>query len=255
MNRKVPVGGRIPAAELPRVKRWALPRVESGHVVTSPFQQKPPSVTAPSTRDEDLDLGELTVAALQQLRDAARREGLEQGLAEGRAKGEQQGRKEGHDAGYKAAYQQAQGEIDDLKARLSGMIKQLSAPLAGQEQALEQAALTLVRDISRAVVGRELATRPELLEDAVRRALDRLPQQETLSFSVHPDDEVALQALREREGGDWEIRGDASMARGSLRVRGLNSYLDYGVAGRFADVLAQLERDAAEVPDDDGVAG
>lgn len=251
MTRKGPMGGRIPAGELPRVKRWALPRVEGGHVVVSPFQQKPQQAAA-SAKEEELDLSDLTVAALQKLRDDAQREGFEQGLAEGRAQGESLGRQAGHDAGYKAAYTQAQAEIDDLKARLSGMIKQLSEPLAQQQQELGRVALNLVGDIARAVVGRELQTRPELLEDAVRHALDVLPQQEALSFAVHPDDEVALQALREREGGNWEIRAEATLTRGGIRVRGLNSYLDYTVEGRFATVMSQLEQDAAEVPDDDG---
>lgn len=252
MTRKPSLNSRIPASDLPAFKRWALPRVEGGHVVSSPFQEKRRREAAADV--EELDLSGLTVEALQQLREQARQEGLAQGLEEGRAQGVAEGQALGREAGHQAAYAEAQAEIDDLKTRLRTMAQQLEAPLREQHDALEAQLLKLVGDISRAVIGGELASRPELMQDAVRRALEVLPQEGALSFSVHPDDETLVLELREREGAAWEVRADPSIARGGLVARGANSYLDYRVEPRLDEVLAQLRGDrdeAAAVQGDD----
>nr|WP_281411962.1 FliH/SctL family protein [Motiliproteus sediminis] len=158
----------------------------------------------------------------------------------------EEGRAAGRESGHQAAYSEAQAEIDDLKARLASLASQLQSPLARQHEALEAQMLQLVADIAQAVIGGELATRPELMREAVQRALDVLPQEGALSFSVHPDDESLLLELREREGAAWEVRTDAAMARGGLIARGANSYLDYQLDKRLAAVLAQLRQDRDE---------
>lgn len=254
MTSKKNADRRIPAASLTSFKSWDFPEVNSRHVVRSPFKDEQPAETPEVRKDQRVSDGPLTVGEIEELREQARQEAFDQGQAEGLEQGMQQGLEQGKKEGYQAAYQQAETEINDLKTRLQQMMVALDQPLLEQAQGLEQAAVRLVIDTAEAVVKQELACRPELLQQAVKEALDALPQQASqLCFSVHPDDEPILQELRERERAGWEIVADASISRGGLRARGENSFLEYGVEKRFSQVAEQvLANHASMAADKDG---
>ncbi|MEH6649259.1 MAG: flagellar assembly protein FliH [Motiliproteus sp.] len=239
-NRRKP-GGLIAARDLPSLKAWDFPRVAGAHVVRSPFKERQSQANAKAVDEMAVSSGPLTVGEIEKLRAEAKQQGFDQGLAEGKPAGHQQGLKSGQAEGHKAAYAKAQAEIDDLKARLHSMQVALERPIALQDQALEQALIRLVVDTCEVVVKQELATRPELLQQAVRESLDALPQQaQQLCFFVHPDDEPVMQQLREQQRAGWEIAADPALTRGGLRVRGESSYLDYRVEKRFSQVVEQV---------------
>jgi flagellar assembly protein FliH len=238
---KKSVEGRIPADSLTSMKSWAFPELAGRHVVRSPFKDEEPQQPPVVRQNQRVSDGPLTVGEIEELREQARQDGLAQGLEEGRQQGLNQGQEQGRKEGYQAAYQQAEAEINDLKARLMQMMSSLEKPLLEQAQGLEQAVLRLVVDTSEAVVKQELASRPELVQQAVKEALDSLPQQpQQLCFYVHPDDESVLQQLREQLRAGWEIATDAAVSRGGLRARGECSYLEYSVEKRFSQVVEQL---------------
>lgn len=242
MTEKRKPGGRIPAAQLSGVKPWRLPRVQSGHVVRSPFQEKDPGKrTQGRSVEEVIEPQPLTVEELEKIRREARddafRQGLEEGRQQGRAEGLESGRREGHEA----AYREAQGEIDVLKARLGGLLAEVEAPLGRQQGELEQALLRLVVDTAEAVVKRTLAGDAELLQRAVHEAVAALPQMDQpLCLILHPDDVPLVTEIRDRERHPWEIHGDASVTPGGLRIKGACSFLDYSVEHRFSAVVEQL---------------
>ncbi|WP_207062430.1 flagellar assembly protein FliH [Motiliproteus sp. SC1-56] len=250
--------GRIPAAQLGDCKPWQLPRVKGGHVVRSPFAEKQKQdaplagasahVASGEVSEEEMEPTPLTVEELEKIRQDARDEGHEQGYREGREEGHQAGLATGRDEGYQAGLSQAQGEIDALKAQLAGLIQALEQPLAEQRGELEQVLVHLATEAARAVVNRELNTRPELFRQAVEAAMDALPPSEQgLTFIVHPDDAPLLKEIQDRERSDWEIYADSDVARGGLRVKGRHSYLDFTRERRFAEVVEQLlEKPAAE---------
>lgn len=239
-NRRKP-GGLIAASDLPSLKAWDFPRVAGSHVVRSPFKEKQSQASTQKTDEMAVSRGPLTVGEIEKLRAEAKQQGFQQGLAEGKPAGHQQGLESGRAEGHKAAYAEAQAEIDDLKARLHSMQSALERPIALQDQALETALIRLVVDTSEAVVKQELATRPELLQQAVRESLDALPQQaQKLCFFVHPDDEPMMQQLREQQRAGWEVAVDPALTRGGLRVSGESSYLDYQVEKRFSQVVEQV---------------
>ncbi|MEH6470182.1 MAG: flagellar assembly protein FliH [Halopseudomonas sp.] len=256
-NRKM--DGRISARDLPPLKAWAFPEVGGAHVVRSPFKDKAESSTPVSRPDAPVSPGPLTVGEMEALREKARKEGLAQGLAEGLKQGRQKGLEAGRAEGYKAAHQKAEAEINDLKARLQSMLKAVQSPIEQQLEGLDQAVMRLVVDAAEAVTKRELATRPELLRQAVKESLDALPQQaQQLCFFVHPDDQALLQELCQQERATWEVAVDKDLSRGGLRVRGECSFLDYTVEKRFSQVIEQvlagagLTADKGEVDDSTG---
>lgn len=237
VDKKVKSGVRIPASELASVKNWHLPQVNGPHVVRSPFEQKKTDSKSTKVTQEQMDVEPLTVAAIEKLRqqseEEGHRKGFEAGLAEGRAKGETLG----HATGLK----RAEGEINALKATLNSMMSSIDSPLEQQREELEQSLLTLALDVAKAVIDAEVLTRPELFKQALSDILKTLPHgSEDLTFTVNPEDASLLESLREQESANWVIKTDDSIQRGGLLVRGVNSYVDYSMEGRYSQVVKQL---------------
>lgn len=247
MGNKKPSDGLISARDLPPLKAWAFPQVAGAHVVRSPFNDQKVSAEAASPASVPVSSGPLTVAEVKQLREKASKEGRAQGLAEGRKLGQEEGLEAGHAEGYKTAYARAEAEINATKARLMQLLDAMQRPLEQQQEGLEQALLRLVIDTAEAVTKQELATRPELLRQAVKESLDALPQYaQQLCFFVHADDEALLQELRAQERASWEVAVDAALSQGGIRVRGECSYLDYSVERRFSQVVQQVLTETAK---------
>ena len=241
MSNKNKSDGLISARDLPPLKPWAFPSVDGAHVVRSPFKEQQESAAAAAPARTLVSSGPLTVAEMDKLRAQAQKEGHAKGLAEGRREGHKQGVASGKAEGYQAAYQRGEAEINDLKARLNVMLLAMQSPLEQQLDGLEDALLRLVVDTAEAVTKHELATRPELLRQAVKESLDALPQQaQRLCFYVHADDEALLQEICQQERASWEVVVDPKVARGGIRVQGECSYLDYTVEKRFSQVVEQL---------------
>ncbi|MCW8883866.1 MAG: flagellar assembly protein FliH [Motiliproteus sp.] len=241
MKKKTKNPGRIAAKDLPPIKTWVLPRVQSAHVVRSPFKEKGSPGVAASPVEELVDPEPLTVEALERIRKEARQEGFQQGQKEGFEQGEQQGRAKGEKLGYDTGLKRGEGEIDRLSQQLSGLIQSLQDPFQKQQHELESALLQLVVDTSKAVIKHELRADPGLLAQVVEEALAALPHGEPeLCFTVHPDDLSQMERIREREHADWSVRGDEQLTQGGVLVKGANSYLDYSVENRFTQVVSQL---------------
>lgn len=237
--------GRIPAAQVPPLKSWNLPRVSGAHVVRSPFKERhaqqpapEPVEPAPETVPQEQ---QLSAEALEEIRQQARDEGYQQGYQEGLEQGQREGRVKGEELGFQSGLQRGEDQINAQHERLGALIKSLQRPLAKQQQELEAALLRLVIDTAATVVKQELASRRELLQQTVSDALAALPHGEPqLRISVHPDDLALLEEVREREHGEWSLRADPSMLAGGVVIQGANSYLDYSVEGRFSQVAQQL---------------
>ncbi|MEH6824084.1 MAG: flagellar assembly protein FliH [Motiliproteus sp.] len=249
MSDKKNADGLISARDLPPLKAWAFPQVAGAHVVRSPFKDQQAPAAAASSVSVPVSSGPLTVAEMDKLRAQARQQGHAEGLAEGRKLGRQQGVDAGQAEGHKAAYQKAEIEINDLKTRLKSLLEAMQRPLEQQLEGLEQALLRLVVDTAEAVTKQELATRPELLRQAVQESLDALPQQaQQLCFFVHADDEEVLRECRQQERADWEVVVDPTLSRGGIKVRGECSFLDYTVENRFSQVVQQVLTGAESAP-------
>ncbi len=252
-DQKIKKGVRIPAGELASVKNWHLPQVNSTHIVRSPFEEKKRTKPAVSVTQEEINVEPLTVAAIEKLRQQSEEEGYRKGHSEGLETGLSEGRAKGEELGYTTGMKRAEGEINALKATLNGLMGAISSPLEQQRDELEETLLTLIQDATKAVIGAELSTRPELLTSAIEKALKTLPHEsEDLTFTINPDDLALVESLRDQESANWAIKTDASVQQGGLVVKGVNSYVDYSIEGRYADVMSQLLNQNNEDDDSDG---
>lgn len=246
-EKKPKPGTRIPASELTSVKNWHLPRVNSGHVVRSPFQEKSRDSKQVEIDHSSLEVEPLTVEAIERIRQQAHEEGYKAGFEQGLSTGLEEGRVKGEALGHTTGLSRAEAEINALKAKLQDMMNVLAAPLQQQQNELEQTLLRLVIDAAEAVTKAELSTRPELLQRAIDEVLQSLPHGEPgLTFTINPDDLELLESLRDKEQSDWNLRTDEAMSAGGLLVKGINSYVDYSVEGRFRQVVEQLLASAQE---------
>lgn len=248
-EKKTTFTGRIPASQLPPVKTWHLPRVQAGHVVRSPFQEKQRKSQPQTAVSEEAEVEPLTVEAIERIRQQAHDEGFQQGQQAGMEQGLNEGRVKGEQLGQQTGLKRAEAEINALKAKLNGMMTTLNRPLQKQQNELEASLLRLVLDTAKTVVKSELATRPELLQSAIQEALRSLPHADQgLYFLVSPDDLELLELIREREQSDWVLKTDESLAPGSVVIKGQHSFLEYSVEGRFTQVVQSLLEEC-DLPD------
>lgn len=177
----------------------------------------------------------LIASASGEGREAGEREGYAAGLARGR------------DEGRKIAERQARDEIASAVRVVTGAgeaLERAHAELLGEAR---EELLSFAVEMASAIARRALRVDPTLVVDAVRDALERIGSAQTVSITLHPDDEAIVRtsmpdliaALRERSR--VEFRHDRSLERGSCVVRG-----EHGVLAD-ATLATRIERIAREI--------
>ncbi|MHB1116420.1 flagellar assembly protein FliH [Sideroxydans sp.] len=189
-------------------QRWELPAFESGR--------------------NNVRANLPTAAELEQMQQQAREEASQAGYEEGRQRG------------YADGLQQATQENQHLVA-LANLLSQKVDDLVVQE-------LTgLALDVARQVIQQAVKVQPELLQAAVREAINTLPVFNQAAHVILNPADAAM--LRERMGEQlahtgWKILEDVRMARGDARLETANSQVDVTLAARWERVLAAMGKDA-----------
>ncbi len=222
-------GQRIPAGQLSAYEKWELPAIHGEHVVGG--GSRPPVET------EDLAVEPLTAEQIEEIREAARRDGHE----EGRLEGLEAGQKEGREAGLKELRAQAD--------RLAQITAKLVQPAADEERDLEAALVELVVRVARAVVQRELIADSSQISTIVHEAVQALPEgSKRLRLRVNPADLDNLEASGAAIDGDWQLVPDPAIQPGGVHVENEQSLVDFTVGERFDDVVSELVRKRYETP-------
>lgn len=212
----------IPAGKLSAYERWELPVVDARKAVGRERLRT----------EEDLRVTPLTAEQVEEIREAARREGFEQGHREGLAAG--------HSEGLAAAEAELQGQA----ARLQSLIERLLRPAENEQLALEAAMIELVMQVSESVIGRELLVDSSVIGELVRESIVALPSGASrIAIRVHPDDLATLQKSGFVEEQDWRIEADESVAPGGCSITSGESLIDYTVSERFRAQVESLVRD------------
>ncbi len=241
-NSKRNSNSRIPAAEVPELTSWRLPKVGGKHVVRSPFQEKDSVYEAPQAPVEEVEAEPLTLEAIEKIRQQAYEDGFKQGQQEGYAQGEEQGRAKGEELGYQAGFNQGDKDVRALQAQLTELVQAAESPVRRYQQQVETSVLALVQQVATRVVGEELSLQPERIHAMVSQALEALPSDsEHLQLRVHPDDQSLVEELRDQQQAGWQVVADPRLTPGSLMIRGAASYLDYSLEARIAQVMAQFD--------------
>ncbi len=240
---------RIPVEQLTAYERWELPLLDEAGNET-PARRKEAEVTEPAVKP-------LTAAELEDIRQAAFSEGLEdgrkQGFEAGHAEGLQKGHAQGHESGYaegkaqgqqegrEQAQQARQQEIDTQIKRLESLMEALLEPIRLHEDEIEEALLNLVLAISRAVTQRELQIDSRQIAGVVRDALAVLPStRENVRLSIHPSDEPWIKPVLDQLQAPAAVKLSESILPGGCKVETQHSLIDFTVEKRFQKVVQQM---------------
>lgn len=189
-------------------QRWELPAFESGR---SNVRANLP-----------------TAGELELMQQQARDEASQAGYAEGQQRG------------YADGLQQASQESQHL-AELANVLTQKVDDFVVQE-------LTgLALDVARQVIQQTIKAQPELLQAAVREAINSLPVFNQAAHVILNPDDAAM--MRERMGDQlshtgWKILEDVRLERGDARLETANSQVDVRLAARWERVVAAMGQDS-----------
>ncbi|MBD9416521.1 flagellar assembly protein FliH [Pseudomonas sp. PDM16] len=231
----------IRAKDVTGFDRWSLPSFDP-EVVLPP---EPEVVPPPPEEPEPVQVEEVPVEEVQPLTldelEAIRQDAYNEGFATGE--------KDGFHAGQLRAKQEADAALADKVGQLEQIMGHLLEPIASQDQELEKALVSLVSQMARQVIQRELATDSSQIRNVLREALKLLPMgASNVRIHIHPQDFELVKALRERHEESWRILEDDSLQPGGCRVESEHSRIDASVETRMAAALKKLfEQQRAQV--------
>ena len=193
----------LAAPELPQDEHFELNGLEPEH--------EPEPVLQPPTLEE-----------IQQIQDAAEKEGFERGHADGHAQG--------------------QAEVRRLVAQIEGILDNFSRPLVRLENEVVAALGELAVRIAGTLVGRAYEADPALLGQLVHEAVDAVggPSRE-VEVRLHPDDMAALAPLLQLSP-QQRLVPDLSLSRGDLRVHAEAVRVDGTLEARLRGALDAVLR-------------
>lgn len=161
-----------------------------------------------------------SVEEVQAIEEAAHAEGYARGHAEGVAAG--------------------QSEVRRIAAQMEGILDAFTRPLARLDAEVGDALGDLAVRIAGALLRRDYAAEPALLEALVREALELAgSDQRQLELRLHPDDLAMLAPqLLALEG--VRLSGDTTLARGDLRLHADSVRIDGSLSTRLNAVLQRI---------------
>lgn len=223
----------ITAEEGESFSRWDLPS----------FSESVDETAAQSVADADLDIEPevrvedviiedvkpLTLDEVEAIRQDAWNEGFSTG------------EKDGFHAGQLKAAQEAEVVLQGKVQALENIMQQFFAPIANQDQQLEEMMLELVMQISRQVIQRELSIDSSQIKQIVREALKLLPMgSEAVRVYINPQDFEQIKALRERHEENWKIIEDDDLLPGGCRFESANTQINATIETRLEHIAAQI---------------
>ena len=260
--------GRIPFEAISDAKSWALPMVD-GKVANKEEQRKRKSqaikrkseqaqrkAQPEPVESQEVELTEepavrpLTARELEEITQAAEQDGFEKGYNEGLEQGKAEGRKSGFSEGLKAGTEQAESEhgqwLKEQGTYLAAICENLLEPAKAQQEALADVVFDLAVGLAKELLAAELRADPAKIVPIIDQAIAALPAAEkNISLALHPEDLEAYQRFAPFPSCADCATADASLERGSCRVKSEHSYVDYSVAARILEFKNAL----ANAPD------
>lgn len=250
----------IKANQSDELNVWPLPNVQTNHSEDldshtnalgkkSTWRYEPPE-------EEIVEPEPLTAEEIEEIRQAAHDEGFGQGKEEGFAKGYEEGKAQGIEEGTIQGIEQGNEQglaqskeaIDTLSENWQSLIEQLVKPLASVEKNIEEQLLTLVVQLTEAVVLQEAKTNPDILMAAINAGIKSLPSNETSTqIYLNPDDikqvEQQFGEQHIKESG-WRLLPAPQLTPGSCQIENSTSNIDLQMKSRLKQVLESFLQDA-----------
>lgn len=213
--------------------RWALPSFDPHGA--APDELEPVAQPMPEeelSRSEDVPFEEVKPLTLDEL-EAIRQEAYNEGFSTGE--------KDGFHAGQLKARQEADALLAPKLASLEQLMTQLLEPIADQDRNLEHAMVTLVSQLAREVIQRDLLVDSSQIRQVLREALKLLPMgASNVRIHINPQDFELVKALRERHEENWKIVEDSDLLPGGCRIETEQSRIDASVETRLGQAISQL---------------
>lgn len=223
----------IRARDVNAFDRWALPSFDpEDDQAEEPDAQGDDDQAEELAHSEDVPLEEVKPLTLEEL-EAIRQEAYNEGFSTGE--------KDGFHAGQLKARQDAEAALTPKLGSLEKLMTQLLEPIADQDRNLEHAMVTLVSQLAREVIQRDLQIDSSQIRQVLRDALKLLPMgANNVRIYINPQDFDLVKAMRERHEETWRIIEDSDLLPGGCRIETEQSRIDASVETRLAQAIGQL---------------
>ncbi|TYP61760.1 flagellar assembly protein FliH [Stutzerimonas stutzeri] len=213
--------------------RWALPSFDPLGAEPEDLEiDEEPVEDENLSRSEDVPVEEVKPLTLDEL-EAIRQEAYNEGFSTGE--------KDGFHAGQLKAKQEAEAALTPKLDSLEKLMTQLLEPIADQDRNLEHAMVTLVSQLAREVIQRDLLIDSSQIRQVLREALKLLPMgASNVRIYINPQDFDLVKALRERHEETWKIVEDSDLLPGGCRIETEQSRIDASVETRLGQAIKQL---------------
>ena len=174
---------------------------------------------------------------------AARAQGYATGWAEGRRVAMAKAAEEAEAVRRAAVAAEARRNAEHLQAlaALDAVLDQARARLGEAVDALAGQTVEVALELTRAVLGREVATATDPGGDALRRAMALVDPHVSATVRLHPDDRAALDPAV-LEGRDIAVVDDPGLARGDAVAETDETLVDATIDAALARVREVLAR-------------
>lgn len=150
---------------------------------------------------------------------------------------------EGYNAGVAAAEEEIKTELAQMADSLGKVLESVSHERKKLYDSYRRDFVTLLHLAVERTIGAAVdARRQEILDKLLGESLDLLDARDTLTLTVHPDDEglvreLMARAATERTGIDrYQVRTDPNLIPGSVTLETNDGLVDNSLTSRFADV-------------------
>lgn len=240
--------GRIAAEDVSEVKSWILPPVDdSGKILSSAekeakdrrqrlLRQGKESIQTVEVPTSPAKTG-MTAQEMQDIFDAAEKDGFAQGHTEGYSKGQA----DGYEAGKQQGLMEMRAQLAIEQQRFQQIAQALLEPIAAQDDDIENMLLDTICTLTQSVIQRELSIDSSQIIDLVRIAIDALPVgSKHIKVCLNPVDLTAIEAYAQEQQLEWKFFGDAQLLPGGCRIETPESRVDFSVSLRLQTVLEEF---------------
>lgn len=239
--------GRIASENLGDVKSWMLPPVDdSGRVLSSAEKEarlrREKLLQQGKEKIETLEIPApqktgMTAQEMQEIFDAAEKDGYAQGYSTGL----EQGKNDGYEAGRQQGLMEMRAQLTLEQQRFHKITNALLNPLTAQDNDIENMLLDVICSLTQSVIQRELVTDSSNILGIVKTAVDALPiGSKNIRVSLNPDDLVAIETYAAEQQLDWKFFADNQLQPGGCKIETPESRVDFSVSQRLQTVLEQF---------------
>lgn len=247
--------------EWAQCQSWLLPDVSSAAIIVPSAEKEAKDQQANETEQEgergiDTEnesvedvvtdtIEPLTAERLQEITEAAEKEGYEVGI--------QQGQKEGQQQGYQQGIEDAKKDVNDQLERLQRITEALALPLKSEQKTIENMLVNMVADLSKTIVKRELLLNSSQITSVVQQTLDLLPaNNQEFTLYLNSQDQALIENFLEDIEATFKLKADDNLLPGGCRLESHHTSIDATIETQTEKLLdAFLHKQLSQAQDEE----